>query len=182
MNNEKPEILLCGPKKYVESSDCDHICIEGENISFSDNVRNLGVYFDCTFSMEHHVQQLCKSLFFELRKISHMRAFLNEASLQKLVTSFVLSRMDYCNSLLVKLPNDTITKLQRIQNHAARLVLKKARGQRGRVVSASDSGSGARGFDSQPSHVVIALGKQFTPTFPSPPTCKMGTQLQAMSL
>ena len=68
---------------------------------------------------------IVKSLFFELRKISHMRAFLNEASLQKLVTSFVLSRMDYCNSLLVNLPNDTITKLQRIQNHAARLVLKK---------------------------------------------------------
>ena len=77
--------------------------------------------------MEHNVKQLCKSLFFELRKISHMRAFLNDASLQKLVTSFVLSRMDYCNSLLVNLPNDTITKLQRIQNHAARLVLKKAK-------------------------------------------------------
>ena len=56
-----------------------------------------------------------------------MRAILNEASLQKLVTSFVLSRMDYCNSLLVNLPNDTITKLQRIQNHAARLVLKKTK-------------------------------------------------------
>ena len=77
--------------------------------------------------MEHHVKQLCKSLFFELRKISHMRAFLNEASLQKLVTSFVLSRMDYCNSLLVNLPNYTILKLQRIQNHAARLVFKKAK-------------------------------------------------------
>ena len=122
IKNSKQIALL-----YVESSDCDHICIEGENISFADNARNLGVYFDCTFSMEHHVKQLCKSLFFELRKISHMRAFLNEASLQKLITSFVLSRMDYCNSLLVNLPNDTITKLQRIQNHAARLVLKKTK-------------------------------------------------------
>ena len=56
------------------------------------------------------------------------------------------------------------------------------RGQRGRVVSASDSGFGGRGFDCRPSHVVIALGKQFTLTYPSPPTCKMGTNLQAMSL
>ncbi|GFR91500.1 hypothetical protein ElyMa_004330100 [Elysia marginata] len=54
------------------------------------------------------------------------------------------------------------------------------KGQRGRVVNASDSRSGGRGFDSQPCHVAVALGKQFTLTFPSPPTCKMGTQLQAI--
>ena len=118
--------------KVAKNANLLYNCFEtrSENhnhISFADNARNLGVYFDCTFSMEHHVKQLCKSLFFELRKISHMRAFLNEASLQKLITSFVLSRMDYCNSLLVNLPNDTITKLQRIQNHAARLVLKKTK-------------------------------------------------------
>ncbi|GFS21213.1 hypothetical protein ElyMa_005076600 [Elysia marginata] len=54
--------------------------------------------------------------------------------------------------------------------------------QRGRVVSASDSRSGGRGFDSRPCHVAIALEKQFTLTLPSPPTCKMGTQLQASNV
>ncbi|GFR93660.1 hypothetical protein ElyMa_000898900 [Elysia marginata] len=53
---------------------------------------------------------------------------------------------------------------------------------RGGVVSASNSRSGGRGFDSRPCHVAIALGKQFTLTFPSPPTCKMGTQLQATNV
>ncbi|GFR98646.1 hypothetical protein ElyMa_001024400 [Elysia marginata] len=53
------------------------------------------------------------------------------------------------------------------------------RKQRGGVVSASDSKSGGRGFECGPCHAAIALGKQFTLTFPSPPTCKMGTQLQA---
>ncbi|GFR64051.1 hypothetical protein ElyMa_003621700 [Elysia marginata] len=53
-------------------------------------------------------------------------------------------------------------------------------GQPGRVVSASDSRSGGRGFDSRPCHVAAALGKQFTLTFLSPPICKMGTQLQAI--
>ncbi|GFR92419.1 hypothetical protein ElyMa_006200300 [Elysia marginata] len=52
--------------------------------------------------------------------------------------------------------------------------------QRGRVVSSSDSRSGGSGFDSRPCHVSIALGKQFTLTFPSSPTCKMGTHLQAV--
>ncbi|GFS01803.1 kinesin-like protein KIF16B isoform X2 [Elysia marginata] len=54
--------------------------------------------------------------------------------------------------------------------------------QRGGVVSASDSRSGGRGFDSRRCHVAIALGKQFTLTFPSSPTCKMGTQLQASNV
>ncbi|GFR83004.1 hypothetical protein ElyMa_000640300 [Elysia marginata] len=49
-----------------------------------------------------------------------------------------------------------------------------------RVVSASDSRSGGRGFDFRSCHVAIALGKQFTLIFPSPPTCKMGIQLQAI--
>ncbi|GFS26824.1 serine/threonine-protein phosphatase [Elysia marginata] len=56
------------------------------------------------------------------------------------------------------------------------------RGQRGGVVSALDSRSGGRRFDSRPCHVAVALGKQFTLTFPSPPTCKMGTQLQASNV
>ncbi|GFR79645.1 hypothetical protein ElyMa_005880800 [Elysia marginata] len=58
--------------------------------------------------------------------------------------------------------------------------LAKVSGQRGRVVSALDSRSGGRGFDSRPCHVAIALGKQFTITFSSLPTLKMGTQLQAI--
>ncbi|GFR69513.1 hypothetical protein ElyMa_003759000 [Elysia marginata] len=55
-------------------------------------------------------------------------------------------------------------------------------GQRGGVVSASDSRSEVWGFDSRPCHVAIALGKQFTLTFPSPSTCKMAIQLQASNV
>ncbi|GFS13680.1 hypothetical protein ElyMa_004889900 [Elysia marginata] len=53
---------------------------------------------------------------------------------------------------------------------------------RGRVVSAWDSRSGVRGFDSRltmPNY--NCLGKAIYPNFPhSTATCKMGTQLQAI--
>ena len=45
----------------------------------------------------------------------------------KLAISFVLTRLDYCNSLLAGLPDNKLNKLQRIQNHAARIVLRKPR-------------------------------------------------------
>ena len=40
-----------------------------------------------------------------------------------LVTSYILSRLDYFNCLLMGTPNSVIQPLQKIQNFAARLVL-----------------------------------------------------------
>ena len=40
-----------------------------------------------------------------------------------LVTSLILQRLDYCNSVLAELPAPSIKPLQRVQNAAARLVL-----------------------------------------------------------
>ena len=40
-----------------------------------------------------------------------------------LVTSYILSRLDYCNCLLMGTPNSVIQPLQKILNFAARLVL-----------------------------------------------------------
>ena len=37
---------------------------------------------------------------------------------------FVLSRLDYCNSLLFGCPQYLLNKLQKVQNNAARLVLR----------------------------------------------------------
>ena len=43
--------------------------------------------------------------------------------MMKLVSAFILSRLDYCNCILAGLPKSTLATLQRVQNAAARLVL-----------------------------------------------------------
>ena len=78
--------------------------------------------------MDQHVNFLCRSVFLELCRTGHLRRHLTVDATKKLVSSFVLSRLDYCNSLLAGLPENRLDRLQRVQNNAARLVL----GRRGR--------------------------------------------------
>ena len=54
-------------------------------------------------------------------------AFLSTDAASKLAISFILTRLHYCNSLHAGLLNNKLNKLQCIQNHAARLVLRKLR-------------------------------------------------------
>ena len=74
--------------------------------------------------MKQHVNFICKTAFFELRRISTIRQYLTVDATKTLVVSLVLSRIDYGNSLLAGLPLSLISKLQRVQNCAARLVVR----------------------------------------------------------
>ena len=100
--------------------------IGNESIPFSQRAKNLGVLFDDKLSMHHQVNNQCKQMFCELRRIAQIANFLDKPSVQILISSFLFSRLDYCNSLLAGLSAECINKLQRFQNRAARLILRKS--------------------------------------------------------
>ena len=93
-------------------------------ISFSDSVRNLGFYPDKDLSMKEHINFIGKTAFLEIRCISTIRHYLTDDATKTLVVSLVLSRIDYWNSLPAGLLQSLVGKLQRVQNCAARLVVR----------------------------------------------------------
>ena len=60
---------------------------------------------------------------------SIIRRYLTEDAAKQLVTSCVLSRLDYCSFLLTGTPNSVIQPMQKVQNTAARLILRAPRHQ-----------------------------------------------------
>ena len=91
--------------------------------------RNIGAIFDEHLTMDRQVNSICKSAFFHLHRIGLIRKFLTTKAAATLIHAFVASRLDGLNSLLVGLPAQTIAKLQRVQNCAARIITGLARSE-----------------------------------------------------
>ena len=56
--------------------------------------------------------------------LASIHRFLTSTATATLVSAFVLSRIDYCNSLLFGSTHDVTSHLQRIQNYAAPVILR----------------------------------------------------------
>ena len=77
---------------------------------------------DNYLEMKAQITNIVKAESFVIYKISCLRKYLDRKSMERLIHAFVSSRIDYCNSLLYGLPANDITKLQRVQNSADRLL------------------------------------------------------------
>ena len=99
------------------------ITIGNALISFKQSVMNLGFTLDCHLTMNAHVSNFAQSCYFELRHFASVRRFLTSTVTAKLVFAFVLSRIDYCNSLLLGSAHGVASHLQWILNYAAQVIL-----------------------------------------------------------
>ena len=97
-------------------------------------VRDLGVLLDSELKMTNHISKVTSVCFFHLRRLKQARRVLGEAITTRLVLSFVVSRLDYCNAVLAGLPLSTIAPLQRVQNAAVRII--KRLGPRDHITAA----------------------------------------------
>ena len=125
MNEDKTEVLLITPKRVAKSEQLPvSMNINGTSVTFCPSLRNLGVTLDSTLSLHQHILNVCRGAFLELRRIHSIRGFLTTDAVKTLVCSLVLSRIDYCNSLLAGLPQCHLQKIQYVQNAAARLIFR----------------------------------------------------------
>jgi hypothetical protein len=125
LNDDKTESLLIRKKTDRSFASLpSSIQVGSASIAFSSHARNLGFIVSYDMSLDKHISTICRSAYFEIHRISSIRKYLSVQVTNTLACAFILSKLDYCNVLLAGCPLYLIHKLQKLQNSAARLVLK----------------------------------------------------------
>ena len=70
------------------------------------------------------MNKLCQLAYLEIRRICSIRQYLSVEATKTLVSSLVLSRLDYCNALPAGSPQIFLDKIQRVINCSAHLIYK----------------------------------------------------------
>ena len=99
-----------------------NVTFNGQALNNVKFVRNLGVVFNDTMSLEQHVTSVCRKAFYNLYNISRIRKYLDFNSCQTVILALVISHLDQCNALFYNLPQYLLDKLQKVQNAAARVL------------------------------------------------------------
>ena len=130
MNDDKTGAILITTQRLSHSHPLPQtINISNTNIKFSQSVQNLGVTLDSTLTLHQHAINICRAAYLELRRISSIRKYLSADATKTLVCSFVLSRLDYCNSIMSGSSQYLLQKLQKVQNTAARIIFRVPRSE-----------------------------------------------------
>ena len=73
LNDEKTECLLIGPNKCSQNLNCTSLSFGHDVISFSTTAKNLGFRFTNDIRIDAHVQDICRKVYIDIRRISSIR-------------------------------------------------------------------------------------------------------------
>ena len=94
----------------------------GVLVQQSDKIKLLGVMLDNKLTLTGHVNVVCKTTFFHIRALQHIRNLLTEDTAKTIACALVGSSLDYANLILYEVSGANIHKLQRMQNTIAQVV------------------------------------------------------------
>ena len=122
INPDKTEVILFCPPSAKSIPTIQGVFIGDTCIRFSETVKLLGVVLDTHLTFDSHVNKVVSESFYHLKNVSKIKRYLTLAETEKVIHAIVTSKLDYCNALLNESKSATVTKLQKVQNYAARLV------------------------------------------------------------
>ena len=128
LNPDKSQCLRVGTRQQLKACTDSSVDVCGTLVPCSDSLKLLGVTLDSMLNFDKHVSLICSSAFFQIRALRHIRKQIDEKTAKTIATTFIASKLDYCNAILSGASKHNIKRLQHVQNATARVVLNTTRG------------------------------------------------------
>lgn len=122
VNPSKSDSIFIGTSAQTKKINSPGVIMDGTLIPLSETVKSLGVVLDQHLTFEKHVKNLCRTCNFHIRSLRSLCSSLDSKTAETIGRSIVMSKMDYCNSLLAFTSKRNIHRIQVVQNNLARLV------------------------------------------------------------
>ena len=123
MNAKKTEVIYIGSSNQLDKCESTEIHVRNDLIPRSPLIKYLGVWIDELLTFQHHINMKRKTAIWNLMKIQYLRQYLDQATCEILIHSFVMSHLDYGSIILFGATDQILNKLHRVQNWVAKVIL-----------------------------------------------------------
>ena len=120
LNADKMDFIL-----QIEKANFHSVQLGGIDVHLSTTITCLGVLIDSERTLSAHIKRLTGRCFYQLRQLRTVRRALSIEAGRMLVHAFVISLVDYSNSIFRSTSTVHLHPLQCVLNAAARMIVKR---------------------------------------------------------
>lgn len=122
INSSKTKCIFIGSRNYVDRiPDAIEIKVGLSSIKPSSTVNNLGVTMDSVLSFENHMEKICAKASGVLYFLNRNKGLMDDKTRRVVVESLAMSLFSYCSTIWGSCSRESLNKLQKIQNFAAKV-------------------------------------------------------------
>jgi hypothetical protein len=122
INDSKTEYIVYGTKTQLAKVPLLDLRVGESLIKRSESIRNLGVVFDHQLTFEHQISKTCQMAYGFLRQISRAKRNMDQKTLTIVINALVMSRIEYCASVMVGVTAKLSKKIDRIIHYCNKMI------------------------------------------------------------
>lgn len=128
VNSSKTQFIFIGSRQYIDRLPKDlTLKVGSSHLNVNSSVKNLGLVMDNYLSFDKHIENLCNRANGLLFFLNRNKELFDNHSRKIVVESLIISLFSYCSVLWGATSKSSLTKLQKIQNFAAKVAVGNGR-------------------------------------------------------
>ena len=125
INIDKTKVMLIGSKAQLKSLNVDDFILSYDDtpLELVKNAKYLGMFINCDISWDFHVRRLCQTTYYYISLSRRMRRIFQKNLLLQVYKSYIQPHLEYGITLYGSSTQKNIDLVQRVPNHATRLIM-----------------------------------------------------------